>query len=272
MKYLCVFDLDDTLLSHDKTISSENIKALEKLRELDIGITIATGRSPFLIGKYVDLLSLTLPVIACNGGMIVTYDNKSVIYENPIQTDLLNTLLKYLLEQKSDFVAYTAKKVYYSPGSNHVKMFRDYNSTVPEYRRAPLQELSCSDLDKILPNIDKILLYDPTPEQISNIMSIPSLEVLSSADRVLDIMQDGSTKGNAVLCLGKYLNIPIQNIAVFGDNDNDVSMFSCGAIGISMGNSRDDVKERAMYVTGTNLESGVAKGIYQYVLPHFGII
>ena len=84
------------------------------------------------------------------------------------------------------------------------------------------------------------------------------------------IMQDGSTKGNAVLSLAKHLGIPIENVAVFGDNENDLSMFACGAISVAMGNSRDRIKESASYVTGSNRESGVAQAIESYVLPLFG--
>src|SRR5665647_2402873 len=140
MKYLCVFDLDDTLLSPDNSISSENRIALRKLRDLDVGITIATGRSPFMTGKYVDMLSLSLPVICCNGGMLIKSDNSGIIWENPIHQQTLRILLRYLLDQRADFLAYTGKMVYYAHESVRVNIFREYNKTVPHDAQAPLQE------------------------------------------------------------------------------------------------------------------------------------
>jgi len=271
MQYLCIFDMDNTLLSPDKSISPENREALSKLRDLGVGVSIATGRSPFLIGKYVEMLSLTLPVITCNGGMLVTSDNSTIIRENPIHEAILRPLLLYLLEQKADFLMYSGHMVYFAPGSSRINLFHDYNKTVPSGKRAPLHEFAFSDLEKTLPDINKILLYSPRAEQYAYLKGIPGLEVLFSMDKSLDIMQDGSTKGNGVLSLSKYLGIPVENIAVFGDQENDISMFTCGALGIAMGNSSDEVKQKARYITGTNWESGVAQGIYKYVIPYFGL-
>lgn len=270
MNHLCVFDMDDTLLSPDKTISEENLKALEHLKELDIGISIATGRSHYLIGKYINQLGITLPVISCNGGMLVQYWGNEIIWENPIRKDLLARILLYLLDQEADFVAYTAERIYYPAGSTGVSLFLNYNKTVTPDHQAPLREFLRGDLEKELPDICKILVFGPTAEQDVYIRAVEGLEVLCSADKVLDIMQEGSTKGNAVLSLAKHLGIPIENVAVFGDNENDLSMFACGAVSVAMGNSRDRIKESASYVTGTNRESGVAQAIEAYVLPLFG--
>lgn len=271
MKYLCVFDLDDTLLSPDNSISPENRIALQKLRDLDVGITIATGRSSFLIRKYTTLLSLTLPVICCNGGMLIKSDNSGIIWENPIEQQTLSILLRYLLDQGADFLVYTGKAVYYARESERVNIFREYNRTVPPGAQAPLQEFTHMDLNTIPVGVNKVLLAWPTPEQCAYVKSLPGLEAVFSGPTAFDIMQDGSTKGNGVLALGKYLSIPVENIAVFGDSENDISMFTCGALGIAMGHSRDEIKAKARYVTETNVESGVAQGIYQYVLPYFGL-
>jgi Cof subfamily protein (haloacid dehalogenase superfamily) len=299
MKYLCVFDLDNTLLSPDQTISKENMDAIQKLRELDVGVSLATGRSPLMIGKYIEMLSLTLPIIACNGAVLILPDsadarlkpqsarasggneggndggnegeNYKILQENPIQPQIAASLLLYMLEQRADFLAYTGHMVYHSKGSCRVENFRKYNQSVPAHLQAPLEEFTRSDLDNPLPDFIKILLNNPTPEQESYVREIPELEAVASANNSIDIMHTGSTKGNGIVSLGKHLGIPVENIAVFGDNENDVSMFTSGALGIAMGNSREEFKQKARYVTGTNAESGVARGIYKYVLPYFGV-
>ena len=271
MKYLCVFDLDDTLLSPDNSISPKNIEALQKLRDLDVGVTIATGRSSFLVRKYTELLSLTLPVICCNGGMLIKPDNSGIIWENPIHPQTLRTLLLYLLDQRADFLAYTGKMVYYAHESVRINVFREYNKTVPPDAQAPLYEFTYADLNAIPVGINKVLLASPTPEQCAYVKSLPGLEAVFSGPTAFDIMQEGSTKGNGVLALSKYLSIPVENIAVFGDSENDISMFTCGALGIAMGHGHNKAKAQARYVTGTNMESGVAQGIYKYVLPYFGL-
>ncbi len=270
MKYLCVFDMDDTLLAPDKSVPFDNMQALEKLHELGIGVTIATGRSGFLIGKFIDLLSIELPVVTCNGGMLVSPDLKQVVWENPIVDHELRKLLTYLFDQKADFLAYSSTMIYCPPESQGIKLFTDYNKTVPEHRKAPITHLTPAILEGTLPAISKILLYYPTPEQGQYLRSLPGLEVLASMSHVLDIMQAGSTKGNAVLSLAKHLNIPIENVAVFGDNENDISMFSCGALSVAMGNSHPELKKLADFIAGDAVNAGVAQGLHEFVLPKFG--
>lgn len=270
MKHLLVFDMDETLLSPDKTISSANRAALEHLRQLDIGFTIATGRSPFMVGRYIDELTIPLPVIACNGGIISGTDLKTVIWENPIRKDLQKHVLEYLSQADADIVAYTSQMVYYSENSVRIEAFRKYNTTVPEHRRAPLKPFTRDVLAGDSEDFIKILLFYPTTAQEEYLRALPGLEVLSSGENFLDIMQEGSTKGNAVSALAQYLGLPIENVAVFGDNENDISMFRSGALSVAMGNSRDFVKAEARYVTSSNTESGVARAIEEFVLPTFG--
>ena len=272
MNQLCIFDMDETLLSTDKSITEQNIAAIQKLRELDIGVSIATGRGPCLTGKYADILSLNLPIIACNGGLLVTPDHHDIIWENPIDKELLRIVLRYVISENAEYIAHTNEAVYVSPGNTHVDHFAEYNKSVPGHRKAVIRPTSGIRLDEPLPDIIKVLIFEPTQEQTDYLKGIPGLEVLSSMTNVLDIMQEGSTKGNAVVSLAKYLNIPLDNIVVFGDNENDISMFTCGAVGVAMGNSSDTVKSYAKFVTRTNEESGVAYAINNYVLPYFGYV
>lgn len=275
MKYLCIFDLDETLLSSDKNISAENIEAIHKLSEMGVGVTIATGRSQFLFRKYAEQLSITLPVITCNGGILFSPQNAEIIWKNTIEDIDVRNLLSYLFEQRADFLAYSDHMVYFPQGSKKISVFHNYNKTVPADRQAPLQEITYDYLstasNQSLPNIAKILLYNASDEQTAYLKSVSGLEVVSSMEKCLDIMKKGTTKGNALVSLAELLQIPLQNIAAFGDNENDISMFTSGVLGIAMGNSSAFVRKKARYVTGTNNESGVAQGIYKYVLPYFGL-
>jgi len=267
--------MDETLLSPDKSISAENIAALQKLTEMGVGVSIATGRSHFLIRKYTDLLSLSLPVITCNGGILYSPQNAEIIWKNTIEEDVLRNLLSYLFEQQADFLVYSDQMVYFPKGSNRVSIFHSYNSAVPSDRQAPLQEITYEYVSNAsrqsLPDVAKILLYNASYDQAVFLKNVSGLEVVASMEKCLDIMKKDTTKGNALVALAELLEIPLQNIAAFGDNENDVSMFTCGVLGIAMGNSSAAVREKARYVTGTNSESGVAQGIYKIVLPYFGL-
>ena len=78
---------------------------------------------------------------------------------------------------------------------------------------------------------------------------------------VIDIMPSGSTKGNAVVALAEHLSVPLSSVYCFGDNDNDISMFTCGAVGIAMGNASDEAKARSAIITRNCKDDGVAYAI-----------
>lgn len=53
----------------------------------------------------------------------------------------------------------------------------------------------------------------------------------------------------------------------FGDGGNDISMLRHAAIGVAMGQVKEDVKAAADYVTAPIDEDGISKA-----MKHFGII
>ena len=272
MKHLLVFDMDETLLDPSKNVTPENSAALSLLRDLDIGYTIATGRSHLMTGRYIDELQVTLPIIACNGGILAAPLDGAVCWMNPFPKALQKDLFDRLFEAGADFVAYTGDMVYYTEKSVRVDAFRRYNLTAGERWQVPLAPITPESSRELSLDFCKILLYGPTPEQNAYYRGVEGLEVLSSGAGFLDIMAKGSTKGDAVHALARHLGIPIENIAVFGDHENDISMFRSGALAIAMGNAQEIAKKEAHYITAPNTDSGVARAIRDYVLPRFGYI
>lgn len=68
----------------------------------------------------------------------------------------------------------------------------------------------------------------------------------------------GINKGNALLKLAKELNISPDEIAVFGDGENDLSMFKVVKYPIAMANAMESVKEAAYEITLDNDSEGIA--------------
>ena len=58
-----------------------------------------------------------------------------------------------------------------------------------------------------------------------------------------------------------------SDVVVFGDEKNDLSMFTDEWTSIAMGNAIDEVKEVATYITKSNQEDGI-----EYACKHFGWI
>ena len=99
---------------------------------------------------------------------------------------------------------------------------------------------------------------------------IEGLFVSSSLPNNLEINREEATKGNALLWLADYLNIPHSSVMAFGDGENDVSMLRAAGIGVAMGNAIDKAKAAASYVTLSNDDDGVAAALEYFVLGQDG--
>jgi Cof subfamily protein (haloacid dehalogenase superfamily) len=82
----------------------------------------------------------------------------------------------------------------------------------------------------------------------------------------LDVTHPQANKGAALHTFARLLNVPLKEIAVIGDGNNDVLMFEQAGFSIAMGNGSDWVKGKANVVTASNDEDGFAAAIEKYVL------
>ena len=65
----------------------------------------------------------------------------------------------------------------------------------------------------------------------------------------------------------RHFGIKLEETMSFGDGGNDISMLRHAAIGVAMGQAKEDVKAAADYVTAPIDEDGISKA-----MKHFGII
>ena len=61
--------------------------------------------------------------------------------------------------------------------------------------------------------------------------------------------------------MAEHFGIPLSRTAAIGDGRNDVVMIRQAAVGIAMGNGKDEAKAAADYVTASVREDGLWKAI-----------
>ena len=257
---LIICDIDNTLLPAGGKISDVTMETIRGLPS-STGFTIATGRSYHVVRKFVEEFGLSAPVITSNGAQVYDYAANKPVYENCFSDEVVLSLMETLISRGFDFVAYGNDGIFFRPGSSHMAFFNNYNASVREEIRAPLIPLNETDLSKVPEKLTKILVYEPTEDLTQVLSAKKELEVTSSMHKVIDIMPEGCTKGNAVVALASYLSVPMENVYCFGDGDNDISMFTCGAVGIAMGNASDKAKSFASIITRNCKDDGVAYAI-----------
>lgn len=261
-------DMDFTLLSPGKDVPEGNKKAIEALKDANIAFTIATGRSSFLVGKFAEDLGIDVPLITSNGGSLFDAKTRKQFASNDFEDSKIRRLLRYLLDNSADATLYSDEGIFFAPCSSRKFFVEGYNVGVEPSKQAPIIDIGTDfpDQDKI-PAFNKILLIRPNDEVRKMVTSDPGLEALASGEDLFDVMPKGTTKGNALLRLADYLEIPASHTFAIGDNENDVSMIAAAKYGIAMGNATEGAKKAAYYITANYDSLGFAKAVYEYIIP-----
>ena len=81
-----------------------------------------------------------------------------------------------------------------------------------------------------------------------------------------EILFKNVTKYEAIQKLSAFLEINKEEIMAVGDNINDIEMIKNAGIGVAVGNSYDEVKKVASYVTEKNVtDGGFAEAVYKFI-------
>lgn len=80
---------------------------------------------------------------------------------------------------------------------------------------------------------------------------------------ILDILNQGCSKGHAVRRWAEEHGIPRGQIMAIGDNYNDLEMLEFAGLPVVMGNAPEELKQPGWQVTTTNDQSGVAYAVQE---------
>jgi Cof subfamily protein (haloacid dehalogenase superfamily) len=269
---LIVCDLDGTLLNSRKRISSENRAALREAQAKGIAVTLCSGRVHTMLEAYTRLLDIRCPVVTANGAVIFDPRTGEMPYRNFADRERVYPLLRFCLDRAFDSIVVSSEGCRYSPGSNRIARFEQYNE-IAGRDKLPLLSLRRFDPDfreTLRGDIYKVLVSGLSPEEQAQVeeqvRSIGNLSVTSSEEGLMDIGAFGINKGQGVRILADLLGLEKREICVMGDYHNDIPMFECAGLPIAMGNASDAVKRSALAVTAANDDDGVALAVRRYIL------
>ena len=172
------------------------------------------------------------------------------------------------MDRNADATLYSDEGIFFCPGSSRKYFVEGYNEGVEPEKQSPIIDIDRDfpDQDRI-PSFNKILLIRPDKDLADIFLSDPELVLISSGPDLYDVMCSGVSKGNSLLELADYLNIPSDNTFAIGDSDNDLSMIESAKYGIAVGNATEEIKKAASYISADYNSLGFAKAVYDFVIP-----
>lgn len=256
--HLIVLDLDGTLLTDNKVISSRTKAVLASARSQGHQVMIATGR-PFRSSElYYRELGLETPIVNFNGAFVHHPGNSSWgAYHEPLHLPVAHDIIEAC--QQFDYyniVAEVIDDVY----------FHYHDEKLLDIFGAGKPKLTTGDLRKMLQDNPTSLLIHAHENQVPMIrahLSEVHAEVIdhrrwAAPWHVVEIVKTGLNKAVGLKRVSEYLQIPKERIIAFGDEDNDLEMIDYAGTGVAMGNAIDSLKGIANEVTLTNMQDGIA--------------
>ncbi|MDR1730922.1 MAG: Cof-type HAD-IIB family hydrolase [Synergistaceae bacterium] len=269
---LVVCDMDGTLLDSGKKISEPAMEAIRLGRRQGIATTICSGRLYLMLAAYVKRLELDIPFISGNGAAVVDPLKNEVLHCRPLPVEDAESLFAFCAAWKLDYCALGPQGGFFSREGKCIERFINYNKIAFEagVEETPLQFFDDGHKNALEIPIHKVLIYRSNEEEKARIRKFLSgkkeLAATSSDPLLVDIMASGVDKGYGLRQLARLMNIPKEEICVFGDYLNDTPMFAEAGLAVAMGNACEEAKAMADFVTESNDCDGVAVAFRKYIL------
>jgi Cof subfamily protein (haloacid dehalogenase superfamily) len=256
-KKLIFFDIDGTLLDHEKQLPVSTEQAIAKLKEEGHYVAIATGRAPFMYTKLREKLRVST-YISFNGQYVVLEDK--TIFTNPLD--------------KKELVRLTEQAVIH----DHPVVFMDHNdmkANIPYHSSRIESSIGSLKFDHpaydpaYLENkeIYQSLLFCTEEEQSPYEDEFSRFDFIRWHEFSTDVLPVGGSKAIGIQAVMNELAMKKEDVYVFGDGPNDLEMLQFTANSVAMGNALPEIKKVAGFVTKDVDDDGIVHG-----LKHMGLL
>ena len=252
-------DLDGTLLRSDKTVSPENLAAIEHFTSEGGYFTFITGRMPFFVGDLPGRVKINAPFGCINGGGLYDPWTQKYIWNLPIRDDVIE-LVHYVDDniENMGIQINCFDKLYFARENETMMWFRKITG-VPNL---------VAGMDDVHEPIAKIVFGDMDEERLMKVKALldshpryADFDYIRSEKTLYEILPKGSSKGAVLPRLAEHLGIDMKRTITFGDYNNDVSMLMAAGLGVAVANATPEAKAAADLVTVSNEEHAIAKVI-----------
>ena len=250
-------DLDGTLLRNDKTISKENLDAIERFKRGGGIFTFITGRMPFTASNIYEEARANAPYGCINGGGLYDPLSKKYLWRRELDRSALD-LVEYVDKNVEGIgiQTNTFDGAYFFHNNSAMEYFREVTglpNIVNHYR----------DVDEPLA---KIVFGDDDEEHIERIKDLlnshpkaSEFDFIRSEKRLYEILPPNTNKGTVLPILAEKLGIDMRRTVAVGDYNNDIGMLKAAGIGIAVANATAEAKAAADLITVSNEDHAIAQ-------------
>jgi len=261
-KLLCS-DIDGTLLDKNRELSERTINVIQKIKENKTVVLISSRMPKAMRHLQYELEISKHPLIAYNGGLILTYEEEEAktLLSIEISIDITEVILEFTQKTSVHMSLYHADE-WFVPAMDYWAN-REMNNTKVKPDVADLKVV-CENWKTKNIGPHKIMCMGEAAEiqLLEDYLKMhhnDDLNIYRSKDTYLEIASKKISKLSALsILLDKKFEIDLVDVIAFGDNYNDIELLKGVGIGVAVDNAREEVKAVADKITLSNKEDGVA--------------
>ena len=259
-----LFDLDDTLLRDDLTISPFTCDLLCKVAAAGIYVVLVSGRTREGICQFGNKIGLfNFPggryVISENGSEVFDVKEKKALFSTFVDKSISGILEKLAVNSSFSVTVYQNGEIFTSKDTKWTRLDQQLTGFKFNLVEDFFPFLGNGNFSKIVLGDDRENLL-PLEPRLQSLLG-DKASVCFSKPYFLEILPPDGGKGNALRHLTeKILGFSADDVTCFGDSFNDKTMLEYAFNSVAMMNASDEIKALARFTTDfSNNEEGVAK-------------
>lgn len=262
---LIALDLDGTTLDSSKQVSEKNRNAIINAVKNGVHVCIASGRAFDTLPSVVTEIPGIEYAITSNGAAVYEIRDKKCLRSYKLTAESVKTILELTKDMPVTYEAFIEGRAY--AGSEYIHNPVKFGATKEAIHYIQTTRTLIDDITGFirqhvneLDSMDIIVKDADMKEKVCDAIykETQDVYITSSVKQLVEISYKDAGKKSGVKFLADRLGVSKEEIAAFGDADNDKDMIEYAGYGIAVANASTSLKEKADYITLSNDEDGIA--------------
>lgn len=262
-----VLDIDGTLTNSEKRITENTKRGIIHIMERGHKVILASGRPTPGMKQYVKELELEKYggyLLSFNGGKIINCKTGEIIFQKKLPAPIIPNLYHYAEKNDLGIVTYLGDEIISGTRIDEYIELESKINGIPVRQVENFIKFVDFDVNKCLMTAPPIKAEQCEKELAAAYGDI--ISVYRSEAFFIELMPKNVDKATSLDRMLSTVGLTRENAICCGDGFNDISMIEYAGLGVAMANAKDEVKEKADYITKSNDEDGIVHVIDQFIL------
>ena len=262
---MLVVDMDDTLLTDNHEISSENKEMLLRAQQMGVYVVLASGRPTSAMIEFAKELQCDVNnsfMISFNGSVITDLKEDKILFEHSLTKEQIHSLYDFSQQNNTHIITYIDGQIISERHSEYIDIEKNITGLK--------LNIVSSFKDTVTTSAVKCILLEE-PEYLKGVESVlkaamPDLSICMSKPFFLEAAPNGIDKGASIEILAEKLNIDQSEIIAIGNAGNDLTMVQYAGLGVWVDNVDPELRHLADVIVASNNNHGVAEVVRRFIL------